>query len=80
MVRSFFQQLYCSTDGVEEEVKCQINFPQLSDRSLASLIRPVCPKEIETTLFGMEGNKAPGPDGVPASFYQRLGNYMRLGD
>jgi hypothetical protein len=26
--------------------------------------------EVETTIFRMEHNKAPGPDGFPTEFYQ----------
>jgi hypothetical protein len=35
------------------------------------LIAPFYEEEVHEALFQMEHNKAPGPDGFPAEFYQK---------
>ena len=45
-------------------------FPTLTEEELAKLDRTVTDEEISNALFSMKGWKAPGPDGIPAAFFQ----------
>lgn len=47
-----------------------INLPKVSHDHQNNLTLPVTKIEVETALFQMEGNKAPGPDGYSVSFFQ----------
>lgn len=44
--------------------------PTLSPHQLDYLNRPITNDEIEFTVFQLGPHKAPGPDGIPAFFYQ----------
>ena len=53
--------------------KSQIeNIPQVSNEENAFLIAPFTEEEIKKSIFQMENNKAPGPDGFPAEFYENF--------
>ena len=43
-----------------------------------SLIKPFFVEEIKKALFPIKGNKAPGPDGYNAAFYQNIGTLWVL--
>ena len=45
---------------------------QVSDEENAFLIAPFTEEEVRKAVFQMEHNKAPGPDGFPAEFYQNF--------
>jgi hypothetical protein len=36
------------------------------------LTTPFTKEEVKNAVFNMEHNKAPGPDGFPAEFYQKF--------
>jgi hypothetical protein len=44
--------------------------PQVSEEENAALTAPFSEEEIKMAVFDMEHNKAPGPNGFPAEFYQ----------
>ena len=46
------------------------DIPQVSPLENAFLVAPFTKKEIQDAIFEMDHNKAPGPDGFPAEFYQ----------
>ena len=46
------------------------DIPQVSDEENIMLTSPFTEEEIKQAVFQMEHNKAPGPDGFPAEFYQ----------
>jgi hypothetical protein len=46
------------------------DIPQVSDEENEILIADFSEKEVREAVFQMEHNKAPGPDGFPAEFYQ----------
>jgi hypothetical protein len=46
------------------------DIPQVSDLENEFLTEPFTQEEVRTTIFQMEHNKAPGPDGFPPEFYQ----------
>jgi hypothetical protein len=45
---------------------------QLSEEDIQSLIRPFCLEEIKETIDELKHDKAAGPDGFPAEFYQKF--------
>lgn len=52
------------------------NFPRLPRASLRWVNRDVTDCEIKTAMFQLGANKAPGPDGIPASFFQKHWNWV----
>ena len=46
------------------------DIPQVSQEENDILIRPFTESEVRDAIFQMEHNKAPGPDGFPAEFFQ----------
>jgi hypothetical protein len=46
------------------------DIPQVSEEENAALTAPFSEEEIKMAVFDMEHNKAPGPNGFPAEFYQ----------
>jgi hypothetical protein len=46
------------------------DIPQLSDAEKNILIADFTEKEVYEAIMQMKKNKAPGPDGFPAKFYQ----------
>jgi hypothetical protein len=46
------------------------DIPQVSQEENAILTAPYHEEEVNKAIFQMEHNKAPGPDGFPAEFYQ----------
>jgi hypothetical protein len=58
---------------IESEID---DIPQLSVEENIILIADFSEKEVQDAITQMEKNKAPGPDGFPAEFYQKkLGHY-----
>ncbi|XP_062193487.1 uncharacterized protein LOC133896859 [Phragmites australis] len=48
----------------------KVDIPQISDIENDMLVEGFSEKEVKEAIYGMEHNKAPGPDGFPAEFYQ----------
>ena len=48
------------------------DIPQVSNSENEFLTAPFIEKEIRDAIFDMEHNKASGPDGFPAEFYQHF--------
>ena len=46
--------------------------PQISDDCVEKLTAPFTLDEIKDVVFNMKKNKSPGPDGLPAEFYQQF--------
>jgi len=46
------------------------DIPQVSAEENIMLTSPFTEEEVKQAVFQMEHNKAPGPDGFPAEFYQ----------
>lgn len=70
MATSFYRQLYTKDDG------CSFNshhwrFPKLNRSNLQWLNREVSASEIKMVMDQIGNNKAPGPDSLPAKFFQK---------
>ena len=75
IVVDFFKELY--SDGDQLRMVSQFHcFATLSTREGGRLSRAVDAEEIKRALFEIKGDKSPGPDGIPASFYQRCWNQV----
>jgi hypothetical protein len=48
------------------------NIPQIFNEENAHLTAPYTEEEVKHAVFQVEHNKAPGPDGFPAEFYQNF--------
>ena len=52
--------------------------PFLSDQHRLLLDKPITPAEIENTIFQLGSHKAPGPDGLPAFFFQKFWSIVKM--
>jgi mannosylglycoprotein endo-beta-mannosidase len=52
--------------------------PQLSTEETNILSADFTEQEVYDAIMQMENNKAPGPDGFPAEFYQTLWNVIKV--
>jgi len=50
-----------------------LDIPQVSPEENDILVADFTESEVREAIFQMENNKAPGPDGFPAEFYQVFG-------
>jgi hypothetical protein len=48
------------------------SFESLSEDEAASLEAPFLEKEVKDVIFGMDGDKAPGPDGFSLAFFSSM--------
>lgn len=71
MASEFFQRLFTAQDNLEPDLVCRHISRKVTDLMNELLDRPFTPEEIEDGLFQMEPNKAPGPDGFTAGFFQK---------
>lgn len=76
LTKDFFSNLLTPHDTTNSDLASSLAFireahlPSLTPRDSNKLCDPLTKFEIETAVFQMEGNKAPGPDGYPPSFFQ----------
>ena len=76
-----FKQSYGRTtttnvDQILEEVKT-LPIPQISNQPNLALSTPVTNEEIEFTIFQLGSFKSPGPNGIPAFFYQEYRDLVK---
>ena len=53
------------------------DIPQFSAEENAFLTAPFTEDEVRQAIFQMKHNKAPGPDGFPAEFYQNFWDIIK---
>ena len=77
-LKSYITSYYKGLFGAPEECNLSMDesrtddIPQVSPEENAFLTGPYSEEEVKKAVFLMEHNKAPGPDGFPAEFYQTL--------
>jgi hypothetical protein len=75
-LKSYITNYYKGLFGPSEESSFTLdetqteNIPQVSEEENGLLTAPYSEEEVQKAIFQMEHNKAPGPDGFPAEFYQ----------
>ena len=52
--------------------------PRFQTRKIAYLLNPYSDEEVRKAVFQMEHNKALGPDGFPAEFFQNFWDVIKL--
>lgn len=75
LAREFYVQLYRKDPSISCQPS-QWSFPKLSRSSVNWLNRGVTDYEIKTAAFNLGAHKAPGPDGMPACFFQKYWNHV----
>jgi hypothetical protein len=54
-----------------------LEFNSLSAGEVSSLESPYLEREVKDVIFGMDGNKAPGPDGFSLAFFQACWDVLK---
>lgn len=67
----YFENLFESKQGVYNPVLNVIQ-PCITDYDNELLLAPFNQEEIKNTLFSMDPNKSPGPDGLNPAFYRKF--------
>jgi hypothetical protein len=74
-LKNYIPEYYKGLFGLHTQNSFSMNetlrydIPQVSEEENEVLTAPFSEEEIKTTVFDMEHNKPPGPDGFPAEFY-----------
>ena len=77
-LKSYITSYYKNLFGTPQEGNFSMDesrtddIPQVSDAENSLLTAPFSDEEVRKAVFLMEHNKAPGPDGFPAEFYQNF--------
>ncbi|KAL4369287.1 hypothetical protein GQ457_05G000700 [Hibiscus cannabinus] len=59
-----------NVQGVPDSLLKEILGCELEDEVREAMLAPVTREDVRVVMFGMNGNKAPGPDGFSAKFFQ----------
>jgi len=70
VITEYFDNLFTSQDGEREATVQEAITPCISAATNQELIRIPSPEEIKKACFDIHADKAPGPDGFSASFFQ----------
>ncbi|KAA3481886.1 reverse transcriptase [Gossypium australe] len=76
MTMEYFQKLFTpENDTCHNSIRSA--FPKIMEQDIRDLSRDFTIEEIRTALFQMHPNKAPGPDGFHALFFQRFWDTLK---
>jgi mannosylglycoprotein endo-beta-mannosidase len=79
-INSYYKSLFGAPKGSDvsmDESRIE-DIPQVSPEENTILTSPYSEEEIIKAVFQMEHNKAPGPDGFPAEFYQSFWDIIKF--
>lgn len=71
----FFQELY-SVDNKSRPRMDRVSFHQLSQSKVSSFKNSFTKDEIRQAVFGLDGDRSPGPDGFPIVFFQHFSDLL----
>ena len=83
-LKRYITRYYKGLFGAPEEGNFSLDeyriddIPQVSSEENTFLTAPFTEEEVRKAVFQMEHNKAPGPDGFPAEFYQNFWDIIKL--
>jgi hypothetical protein len=66
---SFYESMFAETMTWRPKLD-ELDFEALTEVEASSLEAPFFEREVKEVVFGMDGNKAPGPDGFSLTFFQ----------
>lgn len=72
MVNNYYKKLFCISGQWHTWKQTQIYYPSMKVVDIVNLDSHVKNEEIKRALFDIKPRKAPGPDGFPVDFYQKL--------
>jgi hypothetical protein len=70
VISEYYQKIFTTKPGERRSVIAATLQPCISDETNRKLTRMPTAKEIKTACFSIHADKAPGPDGFSASFFQ----------
>lgn len=71
VIAKYFNKLYTSKGSRNrDDIIAQALHPIITTEENEALIKPPSPQEIRESVFSIRADKAPGPDGFSASFFQ----------
>lgn len=71
-IKQFYQNLYSDPFPYRPKIE-GVDFDSINDKDQRWLERPFSKEKVMIALNGMEGDKAPRPDGFPIGFLSLLG-------
>jgi hypothetical protein len=77
MINDYFNLLFTKDDHIDPQEVVNLFDAQISDDMNDDLCKPFSDDEIGNALFQIGPLKAPGPDGLPARFFQRNWGVMK---
>lgn len=77
VITDYYQQLFTLEEGERKSIVEQAPKPCISDKTNKELIKIHSPAEIKQALFSIHPDKASGPDGFSACFFQSNWNTVK---
>jgi hypothetical protein len=73
---SFYESMFMESMSWRPRLD-DLEFDSLSAGEASSLEAPFLEREVKDVIFGMDGNKAPGPDGFSLAFFQACWDVLK---
>ncbi|KAL8124336.1 hypothetical protein AgCh_012113 [Apium graveolens] len=76
LLTNYYQELYSSSQVDNDEVINCVK-PKISEKQNVQLMKEITEEEVREAIFHMHPDKAPGPDGMTPTFFQKHWNVVR---